>query len=86
MVTPVSQVTQAIPVSTVTKAKEAKPETEAPSGTEEGSTKVTLSAAGQAAAAAVEEATETAAQTAQEASKGDLQAKRLEARHAAAKA
>ena len=82
MVTPVSQVTQAIPVSTVTKAKEAK--VEASSTTEGGSTKVTLSAAGQAAAAAVEEATETAAQTAQEAAKGDQQAKRLEARHAAA--
>ena len=46
---------------------------------------VHLSAAAQSAAAALQEARETPAQTAQEAGKGDLQAKKLLAREAASK-
>lgn len=50
------------------------------------STKVSLSAAAQAAAANMEEARETPAQTEQEATRGDIQAKHLVARETAAKA
>jgi hypothetical protein len=46
---------------------------------------VQLSSAAQARLAAMQEATETSAQTAKEASGGDLQAQRLQAREAAAK-
>lgn len=47
-------------------------------------TKVTISAAGQAAAAATQEAMETPAQTAREAQGSDMQAKRLLAKEQAA--
>jgi hypothetical protein len=46
---------------------------------------VHLSAAAQAASAAIQETRETPSQTAQEAGKGDLQAKKLLAKEAAAK-
>ncbi|MBV8393673.1 MAG: hypothetical protein JOY81_10880 [Alphaproteobacteria bacterium] len=82
MVSPVSHATHAIPVSTVAAKPKAAPAdaASATAQTQSQGTKVTLSAAAQALA----EAKETPAQTAQEAARGDMQAKRLEAREEAA--
>jgi len=86
MVSPVSNTSHSIPISTIAKSRESAAKGSNASPKQAASTTVTLSAAAQAAATAVKEATETAAQTAQEAAHGDLQAQRLEARAAATKA
>jgi len=84
MVNPVTQATQAQPVAEVSakpqaKAAQAKPEAAATADT------VQLSAAAQAQLAAVKELRETPAQTAKEANSGDVQARMLQTRQAAAK-
>jgi hypothetical protein len=78
----VSAISNAIPTQPVqSAAKSPQPAPQSVAGTDS----VTLSLAAQAALAATRDATETPSQTAQEASHGDLQARRLLAREAAEK-
>jgi hypothetical protein len=83
MVSAISNAAQAQPVAQYTGTSSPKPAQAAPRSSRADS--VQLSAAAQAALAAQQEARETASQTAREASSGDLQARRLLAREAAAK-
>jgi hypothetical protein len=84
MVSAISNATQTQPVAQSTGTSAQKPAQSKPqSATTTDS--VQLSQAAQAMLAALQEARETPAQTAQEASLGDLQAKRLLAKEAAAK-
>jgi hypothetical protein len=84
MVSAISNATQTQPVAQSTGASTQKPTQSKPqSATSTDS--VQLSQTAQAMLAALQEARETPAQTAQEASLGDLQAKRLLAQEAAAK-
>ena len=83
MVGAVSHATQAQPAAPAT-ATSGHKQTQSKSQPAAATDSVQLSAAGQAALAAMQEATETPAQTAKEAAGGDLQAKRLLAREAAA--
>jgi hypothetical protein len=84
MVSAISNSSQVEPVSKSTGTSTQKPtQSEPPSATSKDS--VQLSAAAQAALAALQEAIETPAQTANEASHGDLQAQRLLAREAVEK-
>jgi len=80
MINPISNVTQPQPVAPSTKQSTQKPPQPAAS-----SDAVNLSNAAQAMAATLKEARETPAQTAKEAQGGDLQARRLLAKEAAAK-
>ncbi len=77
MISPISNATPIQPVaqSKTTSAKQAPPQS---------ADSVTLSATAQAHIAALQEANETPAQTAQEASRGDMQARRLLAEESAA--
>jgi len=84
MVNSVTQATQTQPVAEVSakpqaKAAQAKPQAAATTDT------VQLSAAAQAQAAALKEVRETSVQTNKEANSGDIQAKMLLAKEAAAK-
>jgi len=79
MSSPISHVTQAPAAQTPTVA--AQPKAPAAKAQQLPTDKVTISAAAQTAA---QELTETRVQTTQEASKGDLQAKRLLAKESAA--
>ena len=80
MISPVSNATQAQPVAQPAQ----KPSRPAPQPAPSADT-VKLSNTAQAMAAALQEARETPAQTAKEAVAGDLQARRLVAKDAAAK-
>jgi hypothetical protein len=84
MVNPVTQVTQTQPVAEVApkpraEAAQAKPQVAAKADT------VQLSATAQAQIAAMQEVRETSVQTNKEANRGDVQARMLLARQAAAK-
>jgi hypothetical protein len=82
MVSAISSATQTQPVARSTETstqKPTRPQPKAAAATDS----VQLSAAAQAALAALLEATETPAQTAQEAGQGDLQAQRLLAKESA---
>jgi hypothetical protein len=74
--------TPAVAQSTNTSSPQTAPTAPPPTQSKDS---VQLSNAAQAAVAALQEARETSTQTLQEAGKGDLQAKRLLAREAAAK-
>ena len=81
MVTSVSNETQAQPVAPSTGASSQKPAESQPQSS--ASDSVQLSKSAQAMLALQQEAQETSVQTAQEASHGDLQARRLLAKEAA---
>ena len=81
MVSAISSATQTQPVARSTETSTQKPTRPQPKAAATDS--VQLSAAAQAALAALLEATETPAQTAQEAGQGDLQAQRLLAKESA---
>ncbi len=84
MINPISNLTQAQPVAPSTKQSTQKPAQPAPKPAAS-SDAVNLSNAAQVMAATLKEARETPAQTAKEAQGGDLQARRLLAKEAAAK-
>ena len=84
MINPISNVTQPQPVAPSTKQSTQKPPQPTPQPAAS-SDAVNLSNAAQAMAATLKEARETPAQTAKEAQGGDLQARRLLAKEAAAK-
>ena len=84
MISAISNATQTQPVAQPRAAAPRKPTpSEKPSAAPTDT--VQLSKAAQARVAALQEARETAAQTAQEAGRGDIQAKRLLAKEATAK-
>jgi hypothetical protein len=83
MISAVSDATQTQPVAPSTASSSQKPAQSQPQSATTDS--VQLSAAAQAALAAIQEARETQAQTSKEAAGGDQQAMRLLAKEAAAK-
>jgi hypothetical protein len=84
MINPISNVTQPQPVAPSTEQSTQKP-AQGASKPAASSDVVNLSNAAQTLAAILKEASETPAQTAKEAQGGDLQARRLLAKEAAAK-
>ena len=84
MINPISNVTQPQPVAPSTEQSTQKPAQPASKPAASSDT-VNLSNAAQTLAATLKEARETPAQTAKEAQGGDLQARRLLAKEAAAK-
>jgi hypothetical protein len=84
MINPISNVTQPRPVAPSTEQSTQKP-AQAASKPAAASDVVNLSNAAQTMAAILKEASETPAQTTKEAQGGDLQARRLLAKEAAAK-
>ena len=84
MVTPISNAAATQPVAPSTSTSSVKPAPSKPASATS-TDSVQLSLVAQAMAAALQEAKETSAQTAQEANSGDLQARRLLAKEAAAK-
>jgi len=85
MVSAISNATQTQPVAQSTGTSTQKPTTQPKPQSATSTDSVQLSQAAQAMLAALQEARETPAQTAKEAGLGDLQAKRLLAKEAAAK-